>query len=74
MGIQVHKILEGPFDSVDETGREYWWVEAMITEGNIVKQTTLSSYDFDNIYKIVRHMKSPTIEPYHTKEDFKGDF
>jgi len=68
--VKVHKIIAGPFAASDDPDfdpnydMDYFWIDAMVEIDNEIMDLTIGHNEFDEIYKIVKHIKSPTVEPY----------
>lgn len=67
--VLVHKIISGPYslsDDPDWDGMEddVFWIEVLIECEGHMSEVTIAHEDFDAIYKIVKHVNGPTIEPY----------
>jgi len=68
--VKVHKIIAGPFAASDDPDfdpnydMDYFWIDAMVELDNEIMDLTIGHNEFDEIYKIVKHLESPTVEPY----------
>lgn len=66
--VKVHKIISGPYNSVedfDEEDEDFWFVEALVEYGDgELEEMTICHEDFNKIYAIVKHLNGPTVEPY----------
>jgi hypothetical protein len=67
--IKVHKIIAGPFSTEDwpeweESDPPVYWIEALVEFDGVMDELSIAHPEFDEIYKIVKHVNSSTIEPY----------
>lgn len=68
--VKIHKIIAGPFSASDDPDfdprydMDYFWIDAMVELDNEIMDLTIGHNEFDEIYKIVKHLESPTVEPY----------
>jgi len=68
--VKVHKIIAGPFAASDDPDfdpnydMDYFWIDAMVEIDNKIVDLTIGHNEFNEIYKIVKHLEGPTVEPY----------
>jgi len=66
--LKIHKLIAGPYHSLDDPDLEdegdFWWIECMVEFDGHLEDMTLAHDDFNKIYEIVAHLKSPTVEPF----------
>lgn len=67
--IKVHRIIEGIEEHLDGEDFSFWTIEVYVEFKGEFFETTLASYDFNKVYDIVKHMASPTLEPYIIGEE-----
>jgi len=66
--IKVHKLIDGPYSihdlEEDYEGDEFFFIDAMVEIDGDLMDMTICHEDFDEIYTIVKHLGSATVEPY----------
>lgn len=72
-GVKIHKIIAGPFSASDDpdfdpdVDIDYFWVDCMVEVDGKLVDLTIGHSDFDEVYAMVKHLNSATIEPYVIK-------
>lgn len=68
--VKVHKIIAGPFSASDDPDFDsdeyvdFHWIDALVEVDGQMIDITIAHSDFDEIYKIKKHLDSATVEPY----------
>lgn len=68
--LKVHKLIAGPFSASecdpdwDDDCEDYYWIDVMVEYDGHMDNLTIGHNDFNMIYAIVKHLQSPTLEPY----------
>lgn len=58
--IRIHKVISGPYEEDDGS----WFIEAYVDVDDNYHDATVWFLDFDDAYDVIKHMSSPTLEPY----------
>lgn len=74
MSFKIHKVLEGPFSILDVypdyEQEEFFFIETLAeSPQGVLGMNTIESNSLDALYEIVKHLKSPTLEPFVLEEN-----